>query len=58
MAATSNTTLRTIFLIAGIVLVVFLLIGGYLIWGIAALVLLLAMGGGAMLYRKAGPPER
>ena len=58
MAATSNATLRTIFLIAGIVLVVFLLIGGNLIWGIAVLVLLLVLGGGAMLYRKAGPPER
>ena len=58
MAATSNTTLRTIFLIAGIALVAFLLIGGNMIWGIAVLILLLVMGGGAMLYRKAGPPER
>jgi hypothetical protein len=58
MAATSNSTLRTIFIIAGIALVAFLLIGGNLIWGVAVLILLAVMGGGAMLYRKAGPPER
>lgn len=58
MAATKNSTLRTIFLIAGIALVIFLVIGGYMIWGIAILVLLLVMGGGALLYHKAGPPER
>lgn len=58
MAATTNSTLRAIFLIAGIALVIFLVIGGYMIWGIAILVLLLVMGGGALLYRKAGPPER
>ena len=58
MAVTSNSTLRTIFLVGGIILVGFLLIGGNLIWGLALLVLLLVMGGGAMLYRKAGPPER
>lgn len=58
MAVTSNRTLRTVFLIAGIVLVLFLLIGGNLLWGISVLLLLLVMGGGAFLYWKAGPPER
>lgn len=58
MALTSNSTLRTVFIVGGIVLVAFLLIGGNLIWGLAVLVLLLVMGGGALLYRKAGPPER
>lgn len=58
MASPSTSAVRTIFLVAGIALVIFLIVGGYLIWGFALLVLLLAMGGGALLYRKAGPPER
>lgn len=58
MAATSNSTLRNIFVIAGIVLVIVLLFAGYAIWGVALLIVLLAMGGGALLYRKTGPPER
>lgn len=58
MAATSNSTLRNIFVIAGIVLVIALLFAGYAIWGVALLIVLLAMGGGALLYRKTGPPER
>jgi hypothetical protein len=58
MPALSNNTLRTVFLVAAVALVVFLFVGGNMILGIAALVLIVAMGGGAMLYRKAGPPER
>ena len=58
MASPSTSAVRNIFLVAGIALVIFLIVGGYLIWGFALLVLLLAMGGGALLYRKAGPPER
>lgn len=58
MASPSTSLVRTIFLIGGIVLVVALVIGGYLIWGLALLVVLLAMAGGALLYSKAGPPER
>ena len=58
MAATSNNTLRNIFVVAGIVLMLALFFAGYAIWGVALLIVLLAMGGGALLYRKAGPPER
>ena len=58
MAATSNNTLRNIFVVAGIILMLALFFAGYAIWGIALLIVLLAMGGGALLYRKAGPPER
>ncbi len=58
MAATSNSTLRNIFLVAGILLMLALFFAGYAIWGVALLIVLLAMGGGALLYRKAGPPER
>lgn len=58
MAATSNNTVRNIFVVAGIILMLALFFAGYAIWGVALLIVLLAMGGGALLYRKAGPPER
>jgi hypothetical protein len=58
MAGISGSAWKTILILAGIVLVTFLIISGYLIWGVALLVLLLVLGGGALLYRSAGPPER
>ena len=58
MAAISNSTWKTVLAVAGVVLVIFTFISGYLIWGVALFVLLLVLGGGALLYRKAGPPER
>lgn len=58
MAATSNNTVRNIFVVAGIILMLALFFAGYAIWGVALLIVLLAMGGGALLYRTAGPPER
>ena len=58
MAAITNSAWRTILAIAGVALVIFLIVSGQLIWGIVLLVLVVALGGGALLYRKAGPPQR
>lgn len=53
-----RNTWQTILIVLGVVLVIGMLTSGYAIWGIAILILLLAFGGGALLYRKQGPPSR
>lgn len=58
MAAISGSAWRTVLAVAAVALVIFMIVSGQFMWGIALLVLLLAMGGGALLYRKAGPPNR
>ena len=51
-------TWQTILIVGAVALVVGMLVSGYAIWGIAILFVVLALGGGAMLYRKLGPPSR
>ncbi|CAN5538690.1 hypothetical protein BH24GEM3_BH24GEM3_07900 [soil metagenome] len=51
-------TWQTILIVGAVALVVGMLTSGYVIWGIAILFVVLALGGGAMLYRKLGPPPR
>lgn len=58
MAKAKRNTWPILFGVAGVLLLIGWLISGHLITGIAALVLLLAMAGGALLYRFQGPPER
>ena len=55
MAATSNSTLRNIFLVAGILLMLALFFAGYAIWGVALLIVLLAMRGGALAIEQVAP---
>lgn len=57
MAKVRNQTWKTILIVALVVLVVFLIFTGYLIWYVGVLILLLAMAGGAMMYRSLGPPD-
>lgn len=58
MPATSRSTWKVVFIIAAIVLIVAMVTLGYLIWGVALLIVLLVLGGGAWLYRSQGPPEQ
>ncbi len=58
MAAISGSAWRTILTIAGVALIIFLIVSGQFIFGIVLLFLLVALGGGALLSRKAGPPRR
>ena len=58
MAAISNSGWRAVAIVAAIAIVVSLVVFGYAIWGVAILLLLLVMGGGARLYNRAGPPTR
>lgn len=58
MAQNRTSTWKKALAIAGIVLVIGLLVSGYIIWGLAILVLALALGGGALLYRTQGPPRQ
>ncbi len=51
-------TWQTVLIVGAVALVVGMLVSGYAIWGIAILFVLLALGGGALLYRKQGPPSR
>lgn len=54
----SNNTMRVIMIVAGVVLVIGLLTAGFVVPLLGILVLLLVLGGGALLYRNMGPPER
>ena len=56
MARIRTSAWTTILAIAGVVLIIGMLISGYMIWGIALLIIALALGGGAFLYRSQGPP--
>lgn len=58
MARITNRTWQIILGLGAILLVIAWVVSGHWITGIAALFLLLAMAGGALLYRFQGPPER
>lgn len=53
-----SNTWKTILIIGGVGLVVALMTAGLVIPMVAIVLLLAVLGGGAMLYRKAGPPTR
>lgn len=58
MAEVRNTTWRNIGMVGAIVLVIALIVSGQFLLGIALLIFLLILGGGALLRSKAGPPSR
>lgn len=49
---------KIILIVAGVVLVIALMTAGFIVPLIGAVVLLIVLAGGALLYRSAGPPER
>jgi uncharacterized membrane protein YdbT with pleckstrin-like domain len=51
-------TWKAILGIALVLLIVTLVFSGFIVWYIAVVILVLAMGGGALLYRNLGPPTR
>lgn len=51
-----NSTWKAILAIGAIVFAIAMLVSGFLVPGIAVIFLLIALGGGALLNRKAGPP--
>jgi hypothetical protein len=58
MATVKRQTWKTVLLVGLILLVLGLVMGGYIMWFVGVvLILLLAMGGGALLYRQLGPPD-
>jgi hypothetical protein len=58
MATTKGRSWPIILGIGGVLLFIGWIVSGHWITGLAALFLLLAMAGGALLYRFQGPPER
>jgi hypothetical protein len=58
MTRIRSQTWKTILIVALVILVVGMLVSGLIGWFIAILIVLLAMGGGALLNRTLGPPTR
>jgi hypothetical protein len=58
VARVSTRTWQVILGVGAVLLLIGMFIMGQWITGIAALILLLAMAGGALMYRFMGPPER
>lgn len=58
MARVRRRTWQIILAVAAVLLLIGWLVSGHLITGFAALILLLALAGGALMYRFMGPPER
>jgi hypothetical protein len=58
MATVKTRTWQVILALGAVLLFIGWIISGHWITGFAALFLLLAMLGGALLYRFQGPPER
>jgi hypothetical protein len=58
VATVKTRTWQIILGVGGVLLLIAWIVTGQWITGFAALFLLLAMAGGALLYRFQGPPER
>jgi hypothetical protein len=58
MTRVRQQTWKTVAAVAVILLVLALIFTGNAFVGVALLVVFLAMAGGALMYRKLGPPER
>jgi hypothetical protein len=58
MAGVKTRTWQIVLGVGGVLLLIAWFISGHWITGLAALFLLLAMAGGALMYRFMGPPER
>jgi hypothetical protein len=58
MARVNTRTWNVILAVAGVLLLIAWFVSGHWITGLAALFLLLAMAGGALMYRFMGPPQR
>ena len=53
-----SNTLKIILMVAGVVLVLGMFFAGFIVPVLALVLLLVVLGGGALLYRSAGPPQR
>jgi small neutral amino acid transporter SnatA (MarC family) len=58
MARVKSQTWKAVLIVGLIVLVLTLIFSGYLFWYIGVVILVLAMAGGALMFRKLGPPSR
>jgi hypothetical protein len=58
MAAVTSSAWKTIAVVAAVALVIAMLVAGNLILAVGIVVIALILGGGALLYDRAGPPER
>jgi len=57
MASVRTQTWKTLLVVALILLVVYLIFSGFVIWYIGLVIVLLAMAGGALMNRTLGPPD-
>jgi hypothetical protein len=58
MATIRRQSWTVILVVALVLFALAMLFSGLLVWYIALLFVLVAMGGGALLYRTLGPPTR
>ena len=56
--ATRTRPLKPILIVGAVLLVIALATFGFIVPLVAVLLLVLVLGGGALLYRTSGPPER
>lgn len=57
MASSRSSTWKVLLIAAGVLFVIGLLTAGFIVPVIAIVLLILVLGGGALLYRTQGPPE-
>jgi hypothetical protein len=58
MARVPSQTWKTVSIVGLVILLLGMIFSGYIIWYVGILVLLLAMAGGALMFRQLGPPSR
>jgi hypothetical protein len=58
MARVPSQTWKTVSIAGLVILLLGMIFSGYIIWYVGILVLLLAMAGGALMFRQLGPPSR
>jgi hypothetical protein len=58
MATGSGQSWKMIVIVSLVVITIALVVFGHLFWLAGLLIIALAMAGGALMYRKLGPPEQ
>jgi hypothetical protein len=58
MASVPAQTWKIVLIVALVILLIGMIFSGFLVWYIGIFLLLLAMAGGALMFRYLGPPSR
>jgi hypothetical protein len=58
MARVASQTWKTVLVVGLVLLLLGMIFSGYIVWYLGIVVLLLAMAGGALMFRQLGPPSQ